>query len=239
MLAGGVGGGEPVVGQVDRRLLAQHDAHAQRGVARSAGQAGGGVRRRGPDLAVRDPLVTELGAGEQRVVRVDQRLVGAAVHAEGGAALGDFRGLQVRVDVGAAERVDRLLGIGDQHERHPAGRERAIEDLPLDRVGVLELVDEHNVEPRAQPSARVRATRACERVVQPREQVVVGHDREPPLALLELVADGPGQAVAHGRGAVGRLVARLELGHRVVHRGPGDLERLGALDWDPAPPPRR
>ena len=63
-----------------------------------------------------------------------------------------------------------------------------------------------------------------------REQVVVGHDRQPPLALIELLAHGLRQAVAHGRGAVGRLLARLELGHRVVHRRPRDLERLGALE---------
>ena len=37
------------------------------------------VRRRGPDLPVDDPSVAELGAGEQRVVGVEQRLVAAPV----------------------------------------------------------------------------------------------------------------------------------------------------------------
>ena len=42
--------------------------------------------------------------------------------------------------VGAAESVDRLLGIADGDEAM-AG-EGAVEDLPLQSIGVLELVDE-------------------------------------------------------------------------------------------------
>ena len=159
-----VRGGEPVLGELDRGIVAVDDAHAERGIAGRAGQPGRPVRRRGPDLAVRDPLVAELGAGEQRVVGVDQRLVGAAVLAQRGSRPGNLGRLEVRVHVGAAERVDRLLGVGDEHERDAPFRERAIEDLPLDRVGVLELVDEHDVEPGAQACAgglATRARRAC------------------------------------------------------------------------------
>ena len=202
------------------------DPHAERGVAGRAGQPGLPVRRRRRDLPVRDPLVAEPGAGEQRVVGVDQRLVGSAVVAQRGARPRDLGRLEVGVYVGPAERIDRLLGVGDEHERDAPFRERAIEDLPLGRVGVLELVDEHDVKPGAEPPAGGRAARPVERVVQPGEQVVVGHDREPPLALFELLANGDGQAVAHRRGAVGRLLARLELRHRVVDRRPRDPERL-------------
>ena len=51
-------------------------------------------------------------------------------------------GREVGVDVGAAEGVDRLLGVADQDERRLAVAEGALDDLPLDRVGVLELVDQ-------------------------------------------------------------------------------------------------
>ena len=59
-------------------------------------------------------------------------------------------GREVGVDVGAAERVDRLLGVGDQHQRRAGLGERAAHDLPLDRIGVLELVDQHDLVARAQ-----------------------------------------------------------------------------------------
>ena len=65
--------------------------------------------------------------------------------------------------------------------------ERAAHDLPLDRVGVLELVDERDAVALAQPRAappRRAARRAASS--QPREQVVVGHDAERALAPLEL-----------------------------------------------------
>ena len=57
---------------------------------------------------------------------------------------GRARRVEVGVDVGAAEGVDRLFGVADEHERRAAVAERAAHDAPLDRVGVLELVDEHD-----------------------------------------------------------------------------------------------
>ena len=65
------------------------------------------------------------------------------------------RGLQVGDDVGAAERVDRLLGVADQHQRGVAV-EGAAQDRPLHRVGVLELVDQHHPVARPQPAPRRR-----------------------------------------------------------------------------------
>ena len=50
-------------------------------------------------------------------------------------------GLEVGVHVGAAEAVDRLLRVTDG-DQAVAG-EREVEDLPLQPVGVLELVDQH------------------------------------------------------------------------------------------------
>jgi hypothetical protein len=45
------------------------------------------------------------------------------------------------VHVRATERIDRLLRVPDQDERF-LGVEQGAEDPPLDRVGVLELVDQ-------------------------------------------------------------------------------------------------
>ena len=220
--------GIAVVGLLDRRLVAVNDPDAERGVRRSTLEPGGLVGGRGPDLAIDDVLVAEPRVREQRVEGVEQRLVAAPVDAQSGVRVRGGGGHEVGVDVGAAEGVDRLLGIGDQHQRHPFGGERAVEDLPLNRVGVLELVDEDHVVARTQALPRRRPVRTVEDLVQPRQQIVVGHDRELALALLELVSHHPGQAVAHRSGAVLGLAHRLELGHRVEHRRARDLQRLGA-----------
>ena len=96
-------------------------------------------------------------AGERKVMgndafegRVDEslnRLGGAKAFAEA-----PFRGagrekpladIEVDARIGAAEAVDRLLGIAD-HEEHFRRRSRR-EDLRLDGIGVLEFVDEDTV----------------------------------------------------------------------------------------------
>ena len=79
--------------------------------------------------------------------RSDRRLTLEGPLVGGGAA-----GLQVGDDVAAAEGVDRLLGVADQHHRGVAG-EGAVEHLPLHRVGVLELVDQHEAPALAHPRA--------------------------------------------------------------------------------------
>jgi hypothetical protein len=59
------------------------------------------------------------------------------------------------MDVGAAKRVDRLLGIAD-HEEPVAvvtSDEDAAEDLPLQVVGVLEFIDEAEAKALAQRMA--------------------------------------------------------------------------------------
>ena len=114
------------------------------------------VGRRRRDRAVDDSLVAEPRATEQRVVGGQQALIAAAVDLQRGLRDAVVAAPQVGVHVRAAERVDRLLGIGDQHERHAVVLERAVQDLPLDRVGVLELVDQHDLIARAQPRGRRR-----------------------------------------------------------------------------------
>jgi hypothetical protein len=93
------------------------------------------------------PWNSERGRDRTPVDRGDQRRGRALAHVERGdaGAGGDqlLLGGQVGVDVAAAERVDGLLGIAD--DREAAGRRLAPDaagDLPLHRVGVLELVDQ-------------------------------------------------------------------------------------------------
>ena len=180
------------------------------------------------DLAVDDPFVPELRAVEQRVVGVDQPLVAAPVDRERGLGAGRPGGLDVRVDVGAAERVDRLLRVADEHERHLAVAERGAHDLPLHGVGVLELVDEHDAVARAQPRGGHLAALADERVVQAGQQVVVGHHAGAPLAGVELVARRSRQPDAHGGDRVVGRVGRLDRGGGVVDRRPRDRQRLAS-----------
>ena len=100
----------------------------------------------GLDLLVGDLGFAELLAGGQDVHGVDHSGVGPLIGTErerGGRLLGG----QVGVDVAATEGVDGLLGVAHQDERGAGpGTEERLEDLPLDGVGVLELVDERDVE---------------------------------------------------------------------------------------------
>ena len=81
----------------------------------------------------------------QPVEACDQGLAGAVVVGEAAdAAPGDggLAGPQVGGQFAAAKAIDRLLGITHQHQPVPAGLERPREDSPLDRVGVLKLIDQ-------------------------------------------------------------------------------------------------
>jgi hypothetical protein len=81
---------------------------------------------------------------------------------------GGADGVEVGVHIGAAEGIDRLFGVADQHQPGAtstgtavidgrADTEGLFYDLPLDRVGVLELVDQDNRVAPAQPGAGGRA----------------------------------------------------------------------------------
>ena len=210
-----------------RQILAQRHAEPERRRHRRPTEAGLLVLVSGPDLAVGDALVAELDPGEQRVVGVDQALIRAPVDRQRRLPAGRARRVQVRVHVGAAEGVDRLLGVGDQHQGGPALPEREAHDLPLRRIGVLELVDEHHLVARAQLGGDAVAAGPPQRGPQPGHQVVIGHDHHRPLALLELGAGDLGEPEAHLRDrAVGAHQAR----RRVVDRGSGDRRRLGAAE---------
>ena len=74
-----------------RRLVAVHDADAQRRRSGAPCRRGVWLAFGGADAAVDDPLVAELGAAEQRVVGVDQPLVAAPVDVERRACRGGLR----------------------------------------------------------------------------------------------------------------------------------------------------
>ena len=98
--------------------------------------AGPGLQR-----TMGDRRATQLGAAEDGVEAVEQGLVGPPAYVEP-PARGAGGGLQVGVHVAAAEGVDGLLGIADEHESAGRLAEGGPQDAPLHRVGVLELVDD-------------------------------------------------------------------------------------------------
>ena len=137
-----------------RDVLPPDHAHPER--VAGPDQAALGVV--GLDVADHDPLVAERGPAQQLLHRREQRRVAAPVDRQ--RLLGRRGGGRGEVgrDVAAAERVDGLLGVADQHHRGVAA-EGPVEHLPLHRVGVLELVDQHDLPPLPHPLGRRRRRR--------------------------------------------------------------------------------
>ncbi len=204
-----------------REGLALDDPQPER--CGSPGEPAAGTRRR--DRVYDDPVVAERDTAHHVLERVEQRAVAAPVGAERGGAVGPLGGDEVGHDVGAAEGVDRLLGVADEHHG-PLAVEGALEDLPLHRVGVLELVDHHHGVPAADPGPRRRpGRRVDQRVAQVHQQVVVVHQPAAALAELDLGAGRVGEPAPHvGLGA--RLgVPRLEACEPVADGVPAELDR--------------
>ncbi len=181
------------------------------------------------DPAVGDALVPELAAGEEGVVGLDEAAVAPPVDREGGLGGGLVGGFEVGEDVGAPKGVDGLLRVADEHEGRPPRAEGPPHDLPLHRVGVLELVDEDDRVAVLQPGARRRAAHGVgQGVAQPDEDVVVGEDLGEALAPVELAADCLCEA-ATDRPAVAVLAERRHDGRRrVLQHLPPDVEGLAA-----------
>ena len=100
-------------------------------------------------------------------------------------------GRQIGVDVPAAEGIDGLPGIADEHHRRVAV-EGPLEDLPLNRVGVLELIDQDDVPSCAHACAGRRAG-GVEGRSQISEEIVIAEHAQPALAGIELRPDGPSE----------------------------------------------
>ena len=149
------------------------------------------------------------------------------------------RELAEEAHLGAAEAVDRLLGVAHHHERPGAVAGEEARDLDLERVGVLELVDDQVAEAAAVPLAHARVV--AQRVARHQEEVEEVEDA--PLGLLPRVergdaAQGPDEPAvevrAPGRGPrrAGLLRPRRDraaLGER-LRRGPVRLEAEVGLD---------
>ena len=88
-----------------------------------------------------NPGVAECHPVEEGIERRQQRTVGPPVGGEGALVTGVGDGVEVGVDIGAAEGVDRLFRVTDDHQRPVDPGEQLLGDLPLDAIGVLELVD--------------------------------------------------------------------------------------------------
>ncbi len=147
-----------------------------------------------------------------------------------GAAHDDLPHAVVHGDVGAAEAIDGLLGIADQGEGAlaqgdlvPAGGGGVAlaeeeDDLGLQRVGVLELVDEDMVEEALELAAD--AAVPGQEVAEPDQQIELVQHLAPGLDLLvERDDDGEEAGQARGHPAVQRGAQGGEDG--VVYQLPG------------------
>ena len=188
--------------------------------ARRPGESATGVMRL--DLVDHDPRVAEFGAAQHGLQSGDERLVTAPVDAQGLLLAGGRGRAEVGDDVTPAEGIDRLLRIADQYEcRYPA--ESPLENLPLHRVGVLELIDHHDGPPPAHSESRRRVV-TLEGAGQSAQQVVVADDAAAALADFQFGQNGFGEIDPCGGPGVGIGVARSQLGRRILHHLAGEFE---------------
>ena len=224
--------GRELAGRAEQRGVGSQPTHLQR-VPRSECSRGG--CRRGGDRGADDALVPELDAVHKGVCGGDE--VGVAAPVRGQVHRGrPLRGPQVGVHVGAAEPVDRLLGI--THGDEPVV-EGSLENLPLHRIGVLKLVDHDERVALPQPfDDRGAMLGIVDGAVQTRDEVVVAEFLAGPSSLAHLLGgladegDPPSQPLDgvvlawRGRGRVGdRRGTRVTqesldgTGQRAEHRG--------------------
>ncbi len=104
----------------------------------------------GVDIADDDVGIAEGGAGQNHLQAIHQRFVAAPVDVKGVALLGRSRRCEVGDDIAAPEREDGLFGIADQDEGGLSA-EGPVDDLPLNGIGVLELIDHHDRPSAAHP----------------------------------------------------------------------------------------
>ena len=176
------------------------------------------------DLVNDDPFVSEPRAAEQRLQSVHQRSVAAPVLAECHPHARGFRCVEVRDDVAAAERVDRLLRVADQDQRGPVG-ERSVDHLPLHGVGVLELVDHHDRPPLMHAHLGGRVV-GVQRIGQPGEQVVVAEHAAAALADFQFGQNIFREVDAHRGAGVRWRLLRSELRRRMLDHLAGQPKRV-------------
>ena len=172
---------------------------------------------------------------EHRVEAPQQAGVAAVVDRHRLGGLGLLARREVRVDVRAPEGVDGLLGIAHQHEARVASGERLAEDVPLDGVGVLELVDHDELVLRLQTVPDHVALWSGQGGLQPGQQVVVAEDPELTLAAVEALAHRLGEPGSHRRLGVGVVASGEDAGVGIGDDRVGDLHRglAGEVERDP------
>ena len=172
-----------------------------------------------------------LGTPEPVVHGRHQRRGGAVVGAQhvmppgGGAACGE-----VAVDVGAAEAVDRLLGVANEQQRRLRGvvgrAVEPVEDAVLQRRGVLEFVDQRHRGLRHHAFAQALAVRPGQRLVQPLQHVGKAEGASLALELGDALLHARRRVQAQRHGGVGqRLLRGLQRGQRFKVRGQRDWRR--------------
>ena len=169
-----------------------------------------------------------LGTFEYAVDRADHGGGGAVVGGQSPGGLAGARArLQVGVDIRAAKTVDRLLGVADQQQAGagPLAVD-ALEDAPLQRVGVLEFINERH---RVLAGDGLRQTLAADPMqggVEPLEHVVVAELGQPLLAGLQPRGDPRHGVGEDQRFQLGRGVACIEQG---IDGGEGRVLRCGLV----------
>jgi hypothetical protein len=153
--------------------------------------------------------------------------------------IGRVGGIQVGVNVGPPEPVDGLFRVADHRhvrcrpERFRVVEERPLEHLPLDSVGVLELVDVDHAESFSEaPGGRGADLRMVQGVVEDVDEVVKAQDSGAEAPVEDLPGHGSGQ-VSPVEGTIGQTVGGgpVRIGD---HVGSAVLE--DPLDHEPEPP---
>ena len=204
------------------RLVTDHPQPQRRAGADEAAARGGGRARRAPRSRRRP---ARRRAAPRAASRAAPRRSGGWWPASCGWSR--WRRPEVGRDVAAAEGVDRLLRVADQHHRRVAG-ERPVEHLPLHRVGVLELVDEHHLPALPHPLAGRRGV-VGQRVGELGEQVVVARARRAGACGGRAPRGPRSRTPTRTPGSGGRVElveVGLQPGLRVLGRGPRQPQRV-------------
>ena len=144
----------------------------------------------------------------QGLVGLGKYPVDAVYHGDSGAVVGAQRvgsaadrptGIQIGVDVGATETVNRLFGIANHQQAgvlvvagHPV---YTVEDPVLHRVGILEFIDHCHRKLATNGRCQAFALRAAQRSIQSCEQVVKAHTGQALLFAVQATGDPAGGVV--------------------------------------------
>ena len=157
--------------------LRQRPQRECRGIASVIVDAAAGARhRRRPGRFERQAVDQEgTRTCEQGIHGGQQWCIRAPVFQQRIAGVGLLPRPQIGEHIRAAKAVDGLLGVADENQRMSLLAENPKKDFELQRVGVLEFVDQRRPVAIAQGAGERSAGRALQRVGQVGEQVVIGH----------------------------------------------------------------